>query len=82
MPAAGWNGVTLAINVETAGDVDAVFAAAIEAGATPIDEPSDRSYGPRASYVADPEGNRWEIVWSSNTSIDERGLLAGLGDVT
>jgi hypothetical protein len=81
-PGTAWNGITLAINVETSDDVDAVFAAAVEAGAMPINEPSDRSYGPRASYVADPEGNRWEIVWSANTSIDDQGLLSGLGDAT
>jgi uncharacterized glyoxalase superfamily protein PhnB len=80
LPTAGWNGITYAINVATREEVDEVYAAAVAAGATPIDEPADRPYGPRASYVADPEGNRWEIVWAPGTTIDERGLLRGLGE--
>lgn len=78
-PAAGWNGVTLAINVGSRDEVDEVYQAAVDAGATPIDPPTDRPYGPRASYVADPEGNRWEIVWAPGTTIDADGLLHGLG---
>jgi catechol 2,3-dioxygenase-like lactoylglutathione lyase family enzyme len=75
----GWNGITLAINVATREEVDEAYAAAVAAGATPLDPPSDRPYGPRASYVADPEGNRWEIVWAPGTTIDEHDLLDGLG---
>jgi uncharacterized glyoxalase superfamily protein PhnB len=80
LPDSGWNGVTLAINVATRDEVDEVFAAAVEAGATPLDPPTDRPYGPRASYVADPEGNRWEIVWARGTSFDDHGLLRGLDE--
>jgi hypothetical protein len=29
--------------------------------------------------VADPEGNRWEIVHAPGTTIDGNGLLQGLG---
>jgi catechol 2,3-dioxygenase-like lactoylglutathione lyase family enzyme len=76
----GWNGITLAINVAERDEVDQVYAAAVDAGATPVDPPRDRPYGPRASYVADPEGNRWEIVWAPGTTIDAQGLLQGLGD--
>jgi uncharacterized glyoxalase superfamily protein PhnB len=79
-PEGRWNGVTLAINVASPDEVDAVFAAAVAAGATPIDAPTDRPYGPRASYVADPEGTRWEIVFAPGTTIDEHGLLRGLGE--
>jgi uncharacterized glyoxalase superfamily protein PhnB len=79
-PAQGWNGVTLAINVATRDEVDEVYAAAVAAGATSIAAPTDRVYGPRAGYVSDPEGNRWEIVWAPGTDIDEGGLLTGLGD--
>jgi uncharacterized glyoxalase superfamily protein PhnB len=79
-PLPGWNGVTLAINVGSRDEVDEVFAAAVAAGATAINEPADRPYGPRAGYIADPDGNRWEIVWAPGTSIDADGLLRGLGD--
>lgn len=74
-----WNGITLAINVASRDEVDQVHADALAAGATSVDPPTDRPYGPRAAYVADPEGNRWEIVWAPGTSIDDDGRLHGLG---
>jgi catechol 2,3-dioxygenase-like lactoylglutathione lyase family enzyme len=79
-PDPGWNGVTLAINVSERDEVDTVYAAAVEAGATPVDPPTDRPYGPRACYVADPEGNRWEIVWAQGATIGDDGLLHGLDE--
>jgi len=61
--ASGWNGVTLAVNVPARDRVDPVWRAAVGAGATAIGEPVDRPWGGRSGYVADPEGNRWEIAW-------------------
>jgi catechol 2,3-dioxygenase-like lactoylglutathione lyase family enzyme len=72
-PAGGWNGVTLASNVTSASEVDTVFAAWVARGATPITEPFDLEWGGRTAYVADPEGNRWEIAWNSAIVFDERG---------
>jgi PhnB protein len=43
-------------------DVDAVFAAAIEAGATVIREPEDQFYGDRAGQFLDPWGHRWGVA--------------------
>ena len=64
-PAAGqWSGWTLAHNVATRDEVDARWQAWIDAGATPVLAPVDHPYGPRAGYVADPAGNRWEIAWA------------------
>jgi hypothetical protein len=80
LPGTGWNGVTLAINVATPDEVDQVHAAAVAAGATPVDQPADRPYGPRAGYITDPEGTRWEIVFAPGTTIDADGLLHGLGE--
>ena len=59
-----WNGVTLAVNVADRGAVDDAFLAATQAGATAIAPPTDREWGGYSGYVADPEGNRWEIVWA------------------
>lgn len=71
----GFSGVTLACNVDTAHQVDASFAAAVAAGATPVAEPTDREWGGRSAYIADPEGNRWEIAWASSAVFDDRGAL-------
>jgi catechol 2,3-dioxygenase-like lactoylglutathione lyase family enzyme len=76
---AGWSGVTLACNVDSAADVDAAFQAAVEAGATPVAEPVDREWGGRSAYFADPEDNRWEIAWASSAVFDERGALVSFG---
>jgi len=72
--------MTLALNVDQSEDVDRVWAAAVERGAQPIAEPVDRVWGGRSGYVADPEGNRWEIAWAPFASFDEKGAVAGFGD--
>jgi predicted lactoylglutathione lyase len=59
-----WNGVTLAVNVADRAAVDEVFAAAVDAGARPVGAPTDREWGGYSGYIADPEGNRWEIAWA------------------
>lgn len=63
-PPGTWSGWTLAHNVATRDEVDAMWQAWVDAGASPIAEPVDHPYGPRSGYVADPEGNRWEIAWA------------------
>lgn len=59
-----WNGVTLAINVAEREQVDEVFAAATQAGATAVAAPTEREWGGYSGYIADPEGTRWEIAWA------------------
>jgi uncharacterized glyoxalase superfamily protein PhnB len=76
---AGFSGVTLACNVGSPEQVDSAFAAALAAGAAPIAEPATRDWGGRSAYFADPEGNRWEIVWASSAVFDDRGALISFG---
>jgi catechol 2,3-dioxygenase-like lactoylglutathione lyase family enzyme len=75
----GWSGVTLGINVDTTEAVDAAYASAVAAGARAVAEPQGRSWGGRSGYIADPEGNRWEIAWAPGTVFDERGALVRFG---
>ena len=75
----GWSGITLGCNVDTPDQVDTVFAAAVAAGATPVAEPVAREWGGRSGYIADPEGNRWEIAWASSVVFDERGAVVSFG---
>jgi PhnB protein len=42
-------------------DADAVFRRAVEAGATPVTEPTDLAWGDRVGRVRDPLGNVWWI---------------------
>ena len=71
----GWSGVTLACTVGTRNEVDGAFDAAVTAGASPVAAASDRSWGGRSAFIADPEGNRWEITWSPRATYDVRGAL-------
>ncbi|MXY88053.1 MAG: VOC family protein [Dehalococcoidia bacterium] len=43
-------------------DVDAVYAQAVSAGATPVAEPEDQFYGDRIARVLDTAGNHWSIA--------------------
>ena len=78
-PPTGWSGVTLACTVGAEDEVDSAFQAAVAAGATPVAAASDRSWGGRSAFIADPEGNRWEITWSPSASYDARGALLSWG---
>ncbi|GAB3492988.1 VOC family protein [Nocardiopsis coralliicola] len=78
-PPAGWSGTTLACNVDRPQDVDRAFAAAIRAGAHAVAEPRDRDWGGRSGYIADPEGNRWEIAWAPGAAFDDSGSLTAFG---
>jgi uncharacterized protein len=75
----GWSGVSLACAVDSRDEVDRAFAAAVAAGATPIATATDRPWGGRSAFIADPEGNRWEIIWGPGATFDERGALLSWG---
>jgi uncharacterized protein len=75
----GWSGVTFACTVGTRDEVDSAFDAAVTAGATPVGAATDRSWGGRSAFIADPEGNRWEITWSPRATYDARGALLSWG---
>ncbi len=64
-PDTAWNGVTLAINVESQRNLHTMFDAAIAAGGRPIAPVSHRDWGGMSGYIADPEGNRWELAVGS-----------------
>lgn len=68
-PAEGaWKGFTLAVNLASREAVDDAFRVATEAGAVPVSQPVDRFWGGYSCYLADPEGNRWEIAWAPGSS--------------
>ena len=54
----GGSPVALFVYVE---DVDGVFARALEAGATSVQEPEDHFYGDRVAMFDDPYGHRWNL---------------------
>jgi PhnB protein len=42
-------------------DPDAVYAQAIQAGATPVWAVDDQAYGWRVGRIVDPFGHHWEV---------------------
>ncbi|HSX68879.1 VOC family protein [Nocardioides sp.] len=56
--------LTLAHNVATRAEVDAVLATARAAGAEPVADATERAWGGYTGYFADPDGFRWEIAWN------------------
>lgn len=56
--------MTLAHNVASKEEVDAVLATARRAGASSLAEAVSRDWGGYSGYFADPDGFRWEIAWN------------------
>ena len=54
--------VTIAHNVRTEEEVDAVLELARRAGADPVGAAERRDWGGYTGYFADPDGFRWEIA--------------------
>jgi len=74
-PADGFGGVTLAHNVRSRDDVDAVIAAALGAGAVVTSAPAETFYGGYAGYFADPDGHLWEIAYNPGFPLGADGSL-------
>ncbi len=54
---------TLVINLDRQEEVDEAMEIAIRAGGTVVSPPTDQPWGGRSAVFADPEGNRWELLW-------------------
>ncbi len=52
-------------------DADAVYARAVEAGATGVNPPADQFHGDRAGSLRDPYGHRWMIVTHTEDMSEE-----------
>lgn len=63
--------VTLAHNVRTPEEVDAVLATARAVGADPVEDGRRRDWGGYSGYFADPDGYRWEIAWAPGDLTDQ-----------
>lgn len=61
-PSGVWNGLTLALNLADQVQLDAVFDAAIRAGATKQSDIQPREWGGMSGYITDPDGNYWELA--------------------
>ena len=69
----GWGGVTLAHNVGSPEEVDAVTEEARAAGATIGREPAETFWGGYSALIIDPEGHPWEIAHNPHWTVTEDG---------
>jgi catechol 2,3-dioxygenase-like lactoylglutathione lyase family enzyme len=74
-PARGtFDGVTLAINVETVEAVTTALDAAVRAGATLLKPATELPFAV-SGYFADPDGYTWEVAFNPSFPIGDDGRL-------
>jgi catechol 2,3-dioxygenase-like lactoylglutathione lyase family enzyme len=61
---------TIAHNVSSKDEVDAVMGQARKAGAAVIKEAHDTFWGGYAGYFQDPDGHVWEVAWNPQWESD------------
>jgi catechol 2,3-dioxygenase-like lactoylglutathione lyase family enzyme len=66
---AGFAGFTLAHNVASKAETEAVFNQACSAGARAVKAPCDAFWGGYSGYFADPDGYLWEVAWNPFTDL-------------
>jgi catechol 2,3-dioxygenase-like lactoylglutathione lyase family enzyme len=62
---------TLAHNVASKAEVDAVMGEARAAGATIVKPAHDTFYGGYAGYFEDPDRHLWEVAWNPQWTVEE-----------
>jgi uncharacterized protein len=71
----GFGGVALAHNVRSRAEVDAVLAAAADAGATITKAAEETFYGGYAGFFTDRDGHVWEIAHNPGFTLGAAGEL-------
>ncbi len=66
----GFSGVTLAHNVRSKAEVDALLERAFGAGGRLIQPAEDKFWGGYSGYFADPDGHLWEVAWNPHMPLE------------
>ena len=72
----GWGGITLAHNVRSPEEVDAVIAEAEEAGASIPRHGATTFWGGYSGMFIDPDGHPWEVAHNPHWTIGEDGSVS------
>ena len=72
----GWGGITLAHNVRSPAEVDAVLAAARDAGATVPRAGAPTFWGGYSGIFIDPDGHPWEVSHNPGWPIAADGSVS------
>jgi predicted lactoylglutathione lyase len=67
--------ITLAHNVGSREEVDAIVDAAARAGGQVTKAPTETFYGGYAGFFRDPDGHVWEIAWNPGFTLGPGGEL-------
>jgi predicted lactoylglutathione lyase len=73
--AGGWGGVTLAHNVRSPAEVDAVIAEAEAAGAIIPRSGAETFWGGYSGIFVDPDGHPWEVAHNPHWTLREDGSV-------
>ena len=71
----GWGGITLAHNVGSPAEVDAVIEQARSAGAEIGREPAETFWGGYSGVFIDPDGHPWEVAHNPHWAIGDDGSV-------
>jgi len=71
----GWGGITLAHNVRSPAEVDAVVDEARAAGARIAREPAETFWGGYSGVFVDPDGHPWEVAHNPFWTIADDGSV-------
>jgi uncharacterized protein len=71
----GWGGATLAHNVRSPAEVDAVTEEARAAGANIVREPAETFWGGYSAAFTDLDGHPWEIAHNPRWTIRDDGSI-------
>ena len=72
----GWGGITLAHNVRSPNEVDAVLAEAEAAGATIGRPGAETFWGGYSGVLVDPDGHAWEIAHNPHWTLADDGSVS------
>ena len=72
----GWGGVTLAHNVRSPDEVDAVLAEAEQAGATIARRGAETFWGGYSGVFVDPDGHPWEVAHNPHWKLADDGSVS------
>jgi predicted lactoylglutathione lyase len=71
----GFAGVTMAMNLETAAEVDRAYADWLGAGGSSLRPPYAAEWGGYIAYVADADGHVWELAHNPYWPLDAGGRV-------
>ena len=72
----GWGGITLAHNVRSPAEVDAVITEAEAAGATVTRPGAATFWGGYSGAFTDPDGHAWEVAHNPHWTLAEDGSVS------